>query len=60
VAAKDNMVNGLFLCATRRHNTFVEAEAETSDNGAEAVSGTPRCSWHGHFRRGADVGDENR
>ena len=38
----DNMVDGLFFCATltsRRggHTSFVQAGAETSDTGAEAV-----------------------
>jgi len=39
---EDNMVDGLFFCATltgRRggHTPFVQAGAETSDTGAEAV-----------------------
>ena len=51
----DNMVNGLFFCATltshRRGNTpFVEARAETSGTGAEAVKSDPGSSWKGHSR----------
>jgi len=47
---KDKMFNGLFLCTTltsrkRGHIPFVEAGAETSDTGAEAVKPDPRCSW---------------
>ena len=39
---KDNMVNGLFFCTTltsrkRGHTPFVQAGAETTDTGAEAV-----------------------
>jgi len=39
---EDNMVNGLFFCATltsrrRGHNAFMWARAETSDTGATAV-----------------------
>jgi len=45
--AKDNMVNGLFLCATftscRMGQTpFVQAGAETSNTGAKAVKQDPR------------------
>jgi len=51
----DNMVNGLFyatlssfyftLTSRRRcHAPFVEAGAEMSDPGAEAVNPGPRCS----------------
>jgi len=62
---EDNMVDGLFFCATltgRRggHIPFVQAGAETSDTGAEVVKQDPGCSWEGHFRRmGAGIGDEN-
>ena len=49
------MVDGLF-CATltdRRggHAPFLQAEAETSDNSAEAVEPDPGSSWEGHFGR---------
>jgi len=61
----DNMIDGLFFCATftgrrRGHTPFVQAGAQTSDTGAEAVKPDPRCSWEGHTRRvGAGVGDES-
>jgi len=47
------MVGGLFFCATltgRRgsHAPFVQAGAETSDTGAEAVEPDPGSSWEGH------------
>jgi len=50
---KDNMVDGLFFCATligRRggHSPFMQAEVETSDIGAEAVKLDPDSSWEGH------------
>jgi len=50
---EDNMVDGLFFCATltgRRggHTPFVQAGAETSDTGAEAVEPDPGSSWKGH------------
>jgi len=45
------MVDGLF-CATltgrRRPYPFVQAGAETSDTGAEAVEPAPGSSWEGH------------
>jgi len=49
---EDNMVDGLF-CATltgRRggHTPFVQAGAEMSDTGAEAVEPDPGSSWEGH------------
>ena len=49
---KDDMVDGLF-CATltgRRggHTPFVQAGAETSDTGAEAVEPDSGSSWEGH------------
>jgi len=59
------MVDDLFFCVTltgRRggHTQFVQAGAETSDTGAEAVKPDTRCSWQGHSgRMGAGVGDEN-
>jgi len=53
---EDNMVDGLFFCATltgRRggHTPFVQAGAETFDTGAEAIKPDPGCSWKGHSRR---------
>jgi len=50
---EDNMVDGLFFCATltgRRggHTPSVQAGAETSDTGAEAVEPDPGSSWEGH------------
>jgi len=50
---EDNMVDGLFFCTTltgRRgsHTSFVQAGAETSDTGAEAVKPDPGSSWEGH------------
>ena len=50
---EDNMVEGLFFCATltdRRgdHAPFVQAGAETSDTGAEAVKPDRGSSWEGH------------
>jgi len=59
------MVDGLFFCATlagRRggHTSFVQAGAETSDTGAEAVKPDAGCSWEGHSRRVcAGVGAEH-
>ena len=61
---KDNKGNGLFFCATHTshrsgHIPSVQAGAETSDVGAEAVKSDTRCTWQGNSRRvGADVGDE--
>jgi len=58
---EDNMVDGLFFCATstgRRggHTSFVQAGAETPYTGVEAVMPDPRCSSQGHSRRvGANV-----
>jgi len=50
---EDDMVDGLF-CATltgRRggHTPFVQAGAETSDTGAEAVEPDPGFSWEGRL-----------
>jgi len=62
---EDNMVDSLFFCATftdRRggHTPFVQAGAETSDTGTEAVELDPGSSWEGHCGWvGAGVGDEN-
>jgi len=52
---EDNMVHGLFFCAKltgRRggHTPFVQAGAQTSDTGAEAVEPDARCSWNGHSK----------
>ena len=52
---EDDMVDGLFFCITltgRRggHTPYVQAGAETSDTGAEAVKPDPSSSWEGHFR----------
>jgi len=62
---EDNMVDGLFFCTTltgrrRGHTPFVQAGAETSDTGVEAVKPNPGFSWEGHSGGvGAGVGDEN-
>ena len=53
---EDNMVDGLFFCTTltgRRegHTPFVQAGAETSHTGAEAVKLDPCCFWKSHSRR---------
>jgi len=50
---EDDMVHGLFFCATLTglrggHTPFVQAGAETSDTGAEAVELDPGSSWEGH------------
>jgi len=50
--SEDNMVDGLFFCATltgRResHTPFVHIGAETLDTGAEAVKSDPSSSWEG-------------
>jgi len=47
------MVDGLFICATltgRRgcYTPFVQAGAETSNIGAEAVKPDPVSYWEGH------------
>ena len=58
---EDNMVDGLYLCATRTgrrsvHTPFVQAGAETSSTGLEAGPTVrrpdPRCSWKGNSRGG--------
>ena len=54
------MVDGLFFCATltdRRggHTPFVQAGAETSDTGAQAVKPNPHYSWQSDARRVGDV-----
>jgi len=56
------MVDCLFFCATltdRRggHTPFVQAGAETSNTGAEAVKPDPCSFWQGHS--GVGAGDEN-
>jgi len=62
---EDNMADGLFFCARLTgcrggHTQFVQAGAEMSDTGTEAVKPDPGCSWQGHSRRvGAGVGDES-
>jgi len=61
----DDMVDGLFFCTIltgRRggHAPFVQAGAEKSDTGAEAVKPGPRSSWQVHSGRvGASVVDES-
>jgi len=50
---EDNMVDGLFFCATLTghtgsHTPFVQVGAETSDTGIEAVKPDPSSSWEGH------------
>jgi len=51
---EDNMVDSLFFCATLTgcrgdHTAFLQAGAETPDNGAEAVKPDPGgSSWEGH------------
>jgi len=46
---EDNMVNGLFFCATLTgHAPFVQAGAETSATGAEVVKLVPGSSWESH------------
>jgi len=47
------MVDSLFFCATLTglrvgHAPFVQAGAETSGTGAEAVKPDPGSSWKGH------------
>ena len=51
---EEDMVDGLF-CATltgRRggHTPFVQAGAETTDIGADAVKPDPGPSWEGHMK----------
>ena len=58
------MVDGLF-CATLTgcrggHTPFLQAGAETSHTGAEAVEPDPGSSWEGHSEGvGAGVWDES-
>ena len=56
---EDNMVDGLYFCATRTgrrsvHTPFVQARAETSSTGLEAGPTVrrpdPRCSWKRNSR----------
>jgi len=62
---EDNIVNCLIFCTTltssrSSHTPFVQAGAETSDTGEEAVETDPCFSGQGHSRRvGADVGDKS-
>jgi len=53
MTVKDDMVAGLSRATLtgRRggHTPFVQAGAETSDTGAEAVEPDPGSSWEGHF-----------
>ena len=59
---EDNMVDGLFFCATLTggHNQSVQAEEETSDTAAEAIKPEPGSFWKGHFERvGGVVGSES-
>jgi len=47
------MVDGLFFCVTLTdsrggHTPFVQAGAEMSDTGEEAVKPDPGSSWEGH------------
>jgi len=54
---EDDMFDRLFFCATltgRRggHTPFVQAGAETSHTGAEAVKPDPGFSWEGHSEEG--------
>ena len=60
------MVDGLFFCATLTghrggHIPFVQAGAETSNTGAEAVKSDTGSALDGNSGRGgvAGVGDEN-
>ena len=59
------MVDGSFCCVTLAghrggHTSIVQAGAETSGTGAEAVKPDPGSSWEGHSGGvGAGVGDEN-
>jgi len=57
---EDDMVDGLFICATlagRRggHTPFVQAGAEKSNTGAEAVKLDPGSSWEGQSGGGVPV-----
>jgi len=62
---EDNMVDGLFFCATRTgrrggHTPFVQAGAGMSDTGVEAVKPDSGSSWEGHSGRvGTGVWNEN-
>jgi len=48
---EDDMVDGLFYttftCRSGGHTPFVQAGAETSDTGSEAVKGGERCTFLG-------------
>jgi len=62
---EDNMVNGLFFCATLTTRVggripFVQAGGETSDTGAEVVKPDSSCSCKCHSGRvGANVRDKS-
>ena len=62
---EDNMVDGLFFCATFTscrggHAPYVQTGAETPDTGAEAVKPDPGSSCEGHsVGICAGAGDEN-
>jgi len=62
---EDNMVDGLFSCATLKgrrggHIPFLQTGAEASDSGAEVVKPDAGSSWEGHSGgMDASVGDEN-
>ena len=50
---EDDIVGGLFFCTTHTgcrggHTPFVQAGAETSDSGTEAVMQDSSFSWEGH------------
>jgi len=60
----DNMVDGLFFCATLKgrrggHSPFVQARVETSDTRVEAVKSDPSCSWEDHYSVGMPVSGMN-
>ena len=55
-----HMVDGLFCCATLTgrtggHTSSLQARAETSDTGAEAVKPDRDCTWKGYSERGTSV-----
>jgi len=50
----------VLLRHTGGHTPFVQAGAETPDNGAQAVKPAPGSAWEGHSRRvGTDLWNEN-
>jgi len=57
---EDNMVDGLFFCATLTGRRGGHAYLCKQDTGAVVVKPYPGSSWEGHSRRvGASVRDEN-